>query len=178
MTRVVVVTGGSKGIGRSVAQRFAEAGDDVVITGRNERTLAEAAAALDARAIQCDARSPTDVSSFARQVGARVDVLVTMAGGNSDLDRPLGEHASLEEIAAAWRANLDANLLSTVLNTTALLPAIAAGGSIITVSSIGAEYASTSYGAAKAAVAAWTAGLSARVGPRGVTANTIAPGYI
>jgi len=53
----------------------------------------------------------------------------------------------------------------------------AAGGSIINVGSIGAEHASTSYGAAKAALAAWTAGLSAQVGPRGLTANLISPGY-
>ena len=46
------------------------------------------------------------------------------------------------------------------------------------VGSIGAEHASTSYGAAKAALAAWTAGLSAEVGARGLTANVISPGYI
>ena len=79
-------------------------------------------------------------------------------------------------MAAAWRANLDANLLSAVLTTTAVLGKLRAGGSIINVGSIGAEYASTSYGAAKAALAAWTAGLSAEVGGRGLTANVISPG--
>jgi 3-oxoacyl-[acyl-carrier protein] reductase len=78
----------------------------------------------------------------------------------------------------AWRANLDANLLSAVLTTTAVLDKLRPGGSIINVSSIGAEYASTSYGAAKAALAAWNAGLSSHVGPNGLTANVIAPGYI
>jgi len=72
----------------------------------------------------------------------------------------------------------DANLLSAVLTTTAVLGRLRSGGSIINVGSIGAEYASTSYGAAKAALAAWTAGLSAEVGPRGLTANVISPGYI
>ena len=81
-------------------------------------------------------------------------------------------------MAAAWRANLDANLLSAVLTTTAVLGKLRAGGSIVNVGSIGAEYASTSYGAAKAALAAWTAGLSAEVGARGLTANVISPGYI
>ncbi|MGH3853014.1 MAG: SDR family NAD(P)-dependent oxidoreductase, partial [Pseudonocardiaceae bacterium] len=65
-----------------------------------------------------------------------------------------------------------------VLTTVAMRDKIRVGGSIISVSSIGAEYASTSYGAAKAAVAAWNAGLSAEVGPSGVTANVLAPGYI
>ena len=74
--------------------------------------------------------------------------------------------------------SIDANLLSAVLTTTAVLGKLRAGGSIINVGSIGAEHASTSYGAAKAALAAWTAGLSAEVGARGLTANVISPGYI
>ena len=177
MTRMVLVTGGSSGIGRVVAERFAADGDDVVITGRRPDSLAETAAAIDVRAIRCDASAPADVASLAGQLG-RVDVLVNMAGGNTDFDAPLDDGASLATVAAAWLANLNANLLSTVLTTTALLPAMPDGASIINVSSIGAEYASTSYGAAKAAVAAWTAGLSATIGPRGITANAIAPGYI
>jgi 3-oxoacyl-[acyl-carrier protein] reductase len=178
MTRIVVVTGGSSGIGRAVAERFAEAGDDVVITGRHADSLAQAATEIGAKAVRCDSSMPDNVAVLARQLGDRVDVVVNMAGGNTDLDRAAGDDTSLADLAAAWRANLDANLLSTVLTTTELLPAIQAGGAIINVSSIGAEYASTSYGAAKAAVAAWTAGLSSQVGPRGITANTIAPGYI
>jgi 3-oxoacyl-[acyl-carrier protein] reductase len=78
----------------------------------------------------------------------------------------------------AWRANLDANLLSAVLTTTAVLGKLRAGGSIINIGSIGAEHASTSYGAAKAALAAWTAGLSSEAGPKGLTANVISAGYI
>ena len=65
-----------------------------------------------------------------------------------------------------------------MLTTTAVLGKLRSGGSVINVGSIGAEYASTSYGAAKAALAAWTAGLSAEAGPRGLTANLISPGYI
>ena len=65
-----------------------------------------------------------------------------------------------------------------MLTTTAVLEKLRPGGSIINIGSIGAEYASTSYGAAKAALAAWTAGLSSEVGPKALTANLIAPGYI
>lgn len=97
---------------------------------------------------------------------------------NTDFTSP-GETADdLRALAAAWHANLDANLLSAVLTTFAFLGRMRRGGSIINVGSIGAEYASTSYGAAKAALAAWTAGLSAEVGPKGLTANVISPGYI
>jgi 3-oxoacyl-[acyl-carrier protein] reductase len=106
-----------------------------------------------------------------------------MAGGNTDFTRPPSQGADLADLAAAGRANLDANLISAnlisaVLTTAAVRPALRPGGTIINVGSIGAEYASTSYGAAKAALAARTAGLSAEVGPQGLTANLISPGYI
>jgi 3-oxoacyl-[acyl-carrier protein] reductase len=174
----VVVTGGSRGLGRAIAERFAADGSEVIITGRDERALRAAAERLRAVPYRCDHTEPADVQALAVAVGDHLDVLVNMAGGNLDASAPLAPEAGLEELAAHWHANLDLNLLSTVLTTTALLPALRDGGSIINVSSIGAEYASTSYGAAKAAVAAWTAGLSAQVGARGLTANTIAPGYV
>ena len=79
-------------------------------------------------------------------------------------------------LAAAWRAKLEANLISAVLTTAALTPR--SGGTVINVGSIGAERGGGSYGAAKAAVAAWTAMLSAELGARGVTANSISPGYV
>jgi 3-oxoacyl-[acyl-carrier protein] reductase len=101
-----------------------------------------------------------------------------MAGGNTDFTRAADPGDDLAEVAAAWRANLDANLLSAVLTTTAVRGRLRAGGTVINVGSIGAEYTSTSYGATKAALGAWTAGLSADVGPDGLTANAISPGYI
>ncbi len=176
MSAHVLVTGGSGGIGSAVARRFVEQGDTVVITGRDAARLERAAAATGARAIRCDVGRPDDVEELVAQLGAPVEVLVAMAGGNTDFDGPAPD--GLAQVADGWRANLDANLLSTVLVATAVLERMPAGGSIVTVGSIGAEYAGTSYGVAKAAVQAWTAGLSAQVGPRGITANCVAPGYI
>lgn len=177
MSRLVLVTGGSSGLGKAIAVRFLAGGDSVVITGRTADTVEQSAQEIGARGVRCDASSPTDVEALCGGLGGRVDVLVNTAGGNTDLSASgLGE--SLSGIAAAWRANLEANLISAVLTTTAVLPLIPSGGSVVNVGSIGAEYAGSSYGAAKAAVAAWTAGLSAQVGPRGITANTISPGYI
>ena len=178
MSRIVLVTGGGSGLGRAVAARFSAAGDTVIITGRDPARLADTALETGARAVGCDATDPGQVRRMAAEVGADLDVLVNMAGGNTDFTRPAGEAADLEDIAAAWRANLDANLLSAVLTTSAVLSRLRSGGTIVNVGSIGAEYASTSYGAAKAALAAWTAGLSADVGPKGLTANVISPGYI
>ena len=196
MSRIVLVTGGGSGLGKAVAARFRATGAAVTITGRNAGRLAETAAELGVKAVAGDATDPRQVARMAAETDGALDVLVNMAGGNTDFTRTArparsngagGDSAGgdgadvaagLNDIAAAWRANLDANLLSAVLTTSAVLPRIRPGGSVINVSSIGAEYASTSYGAAKAALAAWTAGLSAEVGPLGLTANVISPGYI
>lgn len=184
----MLVTGGGNGLGRAVAERFLAEGDVVFITGRNAGRVADTAAEIGAKPIPADATDPEQVARMAGELGGDLDVLVNMAGGNTDFVAAApatataaasgGPLAELERVAAAWRANLDANLLSAVLTTTAVLGKLRAGGSIINVGSIGAEYASTSYGAAKAALAAWTAGLSAEVGGRGLTANVISPGYI
>ncbi|MGK8508186.1 SDR family NAD(P)-dependent oxidoreductase [Nocardia asiatica] len=176
MTRTVVVTGGSRGIGRHVVQRFAAAGDFVVFTGRDHDQVERTADELGATGIRCDSADPADVQRLAGQLGPTVDVLVNMAGANTDLGRPTAE--SLDQIAAQWRANLDANLLSAVLTTTALRDRLPKGGAVVNIGSIGAEYAASSYGAAKAALAAWSAGLSAQLAPHGVTVNVVSPGYI
>jgi 3-oxoacyl-[acyl-carrier protein] reductase len=176
--RIVLVTGGGNGLGKAVAARFAADSDSVFITGRDSERLAAAAAETGTRAITCDATDPRQVAAMAAEVGDDLHVLVNMAGGNTDFTRARSQDADLDGVLAAWRANLDANLISAVLTTTAVLGKLRSGGSVINVGSIGAEYASTSYGAAKAALAAWTAGLSAEAGPRGLTANLISPGYI
>ncbi|MBE1876868.1 SDR family NAD(P)-dependent oxidoreductase [Myceligenerans pegani] len=192
MPRLVLVTGGSGGLGSAVAARFVAAGDDVLITGRDAGRLARAAEATGARQVRCDIARPDDVADLVAGLGRPVDVVVGMAGGNTDFDRAAADPAAttaddaapaplarrLADTADAWRANLDANLIGTMLTVEATLPEMPEGGSIITVGSIGAEYAGSSYGVAKAAVQAWTAGLSARVGPRGITANCIAPGFV
>jgi 3-oxoacyl-[acyl-carrier protein] reductase len=177
VTRIVLVTGGSNGLGKAVAARFRADGDTVVVTGRDTDRLARAAAELDVRPIPCDGTDPAQVAHLADELGPDLDVLVNMAGGNTDFG-PAGPETGLAGTLSAWRANLDANLLSAVLTTTAVLGKLRPGGSIVNVGSIGAEYATTSYGAAKAALAAWTAGLSSEVGPQGLTANLISPGYI
>lgn len=178
MSRIVLVTGGGNGIGKAVAAKFRSGGDRVIITGRNTDRLATTASEIGARPVACDATDPEQVARMADELGAELDVVVNMAGGNTDLDRRDRQGTQLQQVAAAWRANLEANLLSAVLTTTAVLDKLRPGGSIINIGSIGAEYASTSYGAAKAALAAWTAGLSSTVGAQRLTANLIAPGYI
>jgi 3-oxoacyl-[acyl-carrier protein] reductase len=103
-------------------------------------------------------------------------VLVNNAGGNTDFDREPAPEGDLAGIAAQWRANLDANLMSAVLVTAALTPRLADGARIVSISSIAARRGAGSYGAAKAALETWTADVAAELGPRGITANAVSPG--
>ncbi|AXB47885.1 SDR family NAD(P)-dependent oxidoreductase [Amycolatopsis albispora] len=177
MSRTVLVTGGGTGIGKAIAAAFAGRGDGVVITGRRQEVLDKAAADLGGavRTACFDAADPAQVEAFAATLG-EVDVLVNNAGGNTDFDR--GEPGGLAAVAENWRANLEANVLTAVLMTTACLGKLRPGGSIVTIGSIAADKGAGSYGAAKAAIASWNIDLARTVGRRGLTANVVAPGYI
>ncbi|BBA98684.1 putative short chain dehydrogenase [Actinacidiphila reveromycinica] len=175
MTRTVLVTGGSGGIGRAVAARFAADRAQVVLTGRHGNTVARAAAELGVRGVVCDATDPAQTAALAGQL-ATVDVLVNAAGG-LPVPAPAGT-PPLEALLAEWSSSLGANLLSAVLTTAAVRDTLADGGTVISVGSIGAERRGGSYGAAKAALGAWSTSLSAELAPRGVTSNVISPGYV
>jgi 3-oxoacyl-[acyl-carrier protein] reductase len=178
--RQVVVTGGGTGIGLAIAGELVRSGDLVTITGRREHVLKDAVASLgpaDAVRYACfDAADPAAILAALPQLPTRVDVLVNNAGGNTDFDQEAPADGDLAGLAAAWRANLDANLLSAVLVTAALTSRFAAGARIISLGSIAARRGAGSYGAAKAAMEAWTADVAADLGPRGITANVVSPG--
>jgi 3-oxoacyl-[acyl-carrier protein] reductase len=174
--RQVIVTGGGTGIGRAIAAAFRDAGDAVTITGRRVDVLERTAKELGATAVPFDATDPPAVSAALDKLPQRVDVLVNNAGGNTDLDRP--DPASLAELAASWQANFSANVLSAVLVTAALGPRLVDHARIITIGSIAARFGAGSYGAAKAAIEAWTATAATEFGSRGITANVVAPGLV
>jgi 3-oxoacyl-[acyl-carrier protein] reductase len=117
---------------------------------------------------------PAEVERAAAGIGDRVDVLVNNAGG---VPRT-GGGEGLEDVAAAWRANLDANVMTAVLLTAALRPRLPEGGRVVTISSIAALRGGGAYGAAKAALLAWSYALAGELGPRGITVNVVAPGYV
>jgi 3-oxoacyl-[acyl-carrier protein] reductase len=172
MTRVVVVTGGATGIGRATAERFRADGDEVVITGRREDVLAKAAADLGARGVVCDATDPGQVERLLGELPEQVDVLVNNAGGNTDFGQPDG---GLAQVKANWIANLEANLISAVLTTTALAPRLTTA--VVHLGSIAGARGPGSYGASKAGLALWNQDLAAELGPRGITSNVVAPGF-
>jgi 3-oxoacyl-[acyl-carrier protein] reductase len=176
LTRIVLVTGGTSGIGRAVAARFAADQAEVFVTGRRAESVEQTAKELGVHGVVCDATQPMQVEALSNRLGGALDVLVNAAGGLADA-APAGA-SSLETLFAQWQANLAQNLLSAVLTTASVQDKLTPGGSIISIGSIGAERRGGSYGASKAALAAWSAFLSAEVGPRGITSNVVSAGYI
>ena len=176
MTRTILVTGGGTGIGLAVARRFAEDGDAVIVTGRRKQPLVEAAQSIGGTAVVCDAADPDAWAAVLPDLPERIDVLVNNAGGNTDFDT--GEPAGLAGVAAAWQANLAANVLTAVLATTAVADRIPDGGTVVSTGSIAADKGAGAYGAAKAALGSWNIDLARQLGPRGITCNVVSPGYI
>lgn len=177
--RSIVITGGGTGIGRAVAGHFRSTGERVHIIGRRESVLQAAAAEIGATSVVGDLSTPEGVSAVIAGLPDRIDVLVNIAGGNTDFDARTGSDTpSLAAVADSWQANWAANVLTAVLTTTALADRINDGGRVISFSSIAAPQGSGSYGAAKAALESWNVGLAKELGGRGITANVVSPGLI
>lgn len=183
MSRQVVVTGGGTGIGRACAEHFASLGDQVTITGRRPEVLIDVAGSIGATAVPFDASDPAAVAGALDSLPLGIDILVNCAGGNADLiagmptnsvEQTAGER--LSRLADAWRANFEANVLSAVLLAAAISDRLTDNARIITIGSIAARTGSGSYGAAKAAIEAWTIDVARQLGARGVTANVVSPG--
>ncbi|MFE9954623.1 SDR family NAD(P)-dependent oxidoreductase [Micromonospora sp. NPDC005299] len=183
-SRLAVVSGGGTGIGAAVAQGLVLDGYDVVIVGRRGEVLAEAASRMGessgragaVTAVAADLTDPAQVSAVVEAVGERtVDALVNNAGGY--LGGPTG---TLADVADWWRANLDANVLTAVLLTEALLPALRRpGGRVVLLSSIAAQRGGAGpYSAAKAALHGWAYDLATQLGPEQITVNVVSPGYV
>jgi len=183
--RVAVVTGAGTGIGAACARALAGPCDRLVLLGRRTAPLEEVAAGITASqpGVVVDVRS-VDVSDVAavaafadwcRDELPGVAVLVNNAG--SPQPRITG---GLDDVAAAWESTWRANTLSVVLMTEALKDLVARpGGRIITIGSFAAALGtgSPAYASAKAALQTYTVTLARDLGPEGITANVVAPGY-
>ncbi|WP_306321264.1 MULTISPECIES: SDR family NAD(P)-dependent oxidoreductase [unclassified Streptomyces] len=185
MARNVIITGGGTGIGLAAAQSFAAEGDRVLLLGRRIEVLekADVPGALRYPADLSTVEGARGAAGFALEAFAgTVDVLVHSAGGFGGRTHPAPEGDDpLDAVAHEWNANFRINTLTSVLLTEALREHLTApGGRIVFVSSIAGLRGSNqgSYGAAKAALHPYTFDLARQLGPRGITVNTIAPGYI
>jgi NAD(P)-dependent dehydrogenase (short-subunit alcohol dehydrogenase family) len=159
MSRRVVVTGGTRGIGAAIAARLAADGDDVVAVGRTE----------------CDVTDEGAVAALFERVGP-VGVLVNNAG--------VARSAPLARTTLAdWREQLDVNATGAFLCTRAALPGMVEQGSgrIVTVASTagiaGAKY-TAAYTASKHAAIGLTRAVAAEVAGTGVTANAVCPTFV
>jgi 3-oxoacyl-[acyl-carrier protein] reductase len=178
MTKIAVVTGGGTGIGKEIAAHLVRDGLEVMITGRRSGVLEDTAREIGVHATAFDASDPEAVADALDRLPERVDVLVNNAGANATRDWPDPEPGDLKAMHAMYLANMETNLLTAVLVTEALLPRFADGVRVVSLGSIAGSRGAGSYGASKAALAAWNIDLARRIGPLGGTANVVAPGLI
>jgi gluconate 5-dehydrogenase len=183
--RRALITGGSRGLGRAIAQAFAEAGADLVLVGRDLPSLEQAQFEIrelqpDVDVMAADLTTPAEVQRMCETVLARdlpIDILVNNVGGRrinvATEDMPLDDWLRLMDL------NLTSAFLCTKLIGGAMLPR--RYGRIINITSIAGQVAMKGiygrhYETAKAALAAFTKAVAADWAPFGVTVNTIAPG--
>ncbi|MBC7151066.1 MAG: 3-oxoacyl-ACP reductase FabG [Rhizobium sp.] len=180
--KVAVVTGGSRGIGAAIAQRFSSLGYRVVIGYRSDQASAKALTAslgpdAESLAVQVDIARPEDIERLVAKTVERfgaIDVLVNCAA--------IGPYRPLGKMDADFiRPILEANIMGTVLLTQAALPHMPDGGRIINFASALAYRpipTSSVYSASKAAIVTLTHAFAKELGARKITVNAVAPGVI
>ena len=175
--KVAVITGGNSGIGFGIAEAFKNEGAVGAIVGRNQNTLASAAARLGDNfiAINADVTNASDLDSVFKETVekfGKIDVVVANAGAGT-----VGTVADISE--TDYDKTMDLNLKSVYFTVQKALPYMNDGGSIILVGSNAAHRAYpnfTLYGAAKAAVIFFAKAFSSDLLSRKIRANVITPG--
>jgi NAD(P)-dependent dehydrogenase (short-subunit alcohol dehydrogenase family) len=187
--RIALITGGSRGLGKSTALHLAKQGVDVILTYQAQEAAALAVVAeieamgRRAVALQLDVAHSSTFAGFAEQVRAALQstwntehfqVLVNNAG--------TGAHASfMETTEAQFDALVNVHFKGTFFLTQKLLPLMADGGRIVNLSSGLARFALpgySAYGAMKGAIETLTRYMAKELGPRGIAVNVVAPGAI
>jgi len=173
-----VITGGSKGIGRAIAEAFAAEGANVSICARNADEVATAVAALRASGVQAFGRA-LDVadgvalagwiSSTAAELGG-IDALVCNVSA-----------LAVGDSAETWEKSFRVDMMHTVNAVSAAVPFLekSSGGSIVLISSVSGfevDFAAGSYGAFKAALIHYAKGLSRQLVGKGIRVNCVSPG--
>ena len=180
--KVALITGASRGIGKAIALKFAAEGADIAFTDLviNEETVAELeATGRKVAAYQGDASSFENAHALVEKIVedfGRIDILVNNAGITKD-----GLMLRMEE--AQWDAVINVNLKSAFNFTHAVTPVMARRrcGSIINMSSVVGEHGNAgqcNYSASKAGLIGLAKSIAKEMGPRGIRANCIAPGFI
>ena len=173
----VLVTGGTKGAGKAIAERFQRGGATVIITARSAPEEKN-----DNHFIQADVSTPEGTAKVINEILERfhgIDIIIHNVGGSS---APSGGFITVTD--EIWQQNFNENLFPAVRLDRGLLPSMIERGSgvIIHVSSIQGTlplYDSTlAYAAAKAALTNYSKAISNEVSPKGIRVNTVSPGFI
>jgi NAD(P)-dependent dehydrogenase (short-subunit alcohol dehydrogenase family) len=185
--RGVLVTGGSRGIGRAIARAFAEGGDRVAVhwgrsRDRAERVLTELPGTGHVL-VQADIADPVEVGTMVDRAAeglGGLDVLVNNAGVFT-AHPPLA--TSYEEWQAAWAQTLAVNLVGAANATFRAVPHLiaAGGGAVVNVTSRGAfrgEPDTPAYGASKAGLNAFAQSMAVALAPHGISVTCVAPGFV
>jgi len=182
--QVVLVSGGSRGIGRALAEGFAQRGARVIITGRNQATLEQTATAITAagtnvQALVCDVAQPAAIDLLVERVvrdRGRLDTLINSAGVNR---RKAVATVTEEDYDYVVDINLKgAFLLSQAVGRRMIQQR---SGSQINIASLATDRPLKHvgpYAISKAALGQMTRSMAMEWGPHGVRVNAIAPGFI
>jgi 3-oxoacyl-[acyl-carrier protein] reductase len=176
----VVVAGGSRGIGRSIALAFADAGAAVSICARGQEALSATQADIAAKGVKahagvCDLSDAAAIAAYitaAAEALGGIDILVNNASGFGMADDEAG-----------WASGINIDLLATVRASHAALPHMekSGAGAILNIASIsghGASARSAPYAAVKAAIINYTMSQAVMLAPKKIRVNAIAPGSI
>lgn len=175
--RRALVTGGTRGIGAAIAQRLLDAGAKVVVAARTRSDVTPDAATFISGNVSTN-EGVKAIAADALEALGGLDILVNNAGGTRMY--PGGSEAIPDE---AWQQDLSLNLLAAVRLTNAVLPALRASkvAAIVNISSTAATMPfgpTVHYGAAKAALDAYSRTLAMELAPSGIRVNVVSPGPV
>jgi len=173
-----VVTGGTKGIGRAIAETLAAEGANVSVCARNATEVAQAVAALQARGVKAHGAA-VDVADGAA-LKAWVDASAAAFGG---LDIAVANVSALAigQDEASWHKEFEVDMMGTVRLVNAAMPYLerSRAASIVAISSVSGrevDFAAGPYGTFKAALIHYAQGLAFQLAGKGIRANTVSPG--
>ena len=176
--RKALVTGGTKGIGRAIADLLADEGSDVAICARHEDDVATTVEALTAKGVKATGRAldvgdgPTLMSwvaGAARELGG-LDILVANVSA-----------LAVERTEESWRKSFEIDMMHTVRAVDAAMPYLeeSDAAAIVVISSVSGveiDFAAGPYGVFKAALINYAKGLSSQLAAKGIRVNTVSPG--